>query len=167
VLEQISQLSGGRHELVHLSDWAALAHLPRLRSSSNTHELLYPGAPDDDLADPNNQGHLHRRPQSLMWLEHGRCHNVPRLVLDHADQAFIDIRALLRAGRCDGKTISQVICHVAQWINPRPTKVSDRENNKPQLWRDFIPALEIEFSDRAPRKSRDLQRHLVCKQGLY
>lgn len=64
---------------------------------------------------------------------------------------------------------SEVMCHVRMWINSQPTKVVDRENNKLQLWRDFIPALEIEFGGRAPRKSRKLQRQLfsVMRGGLH
>lgn len=38
----------------------------------------------------------------------------------------------------------------------------DCENNKPQLWRDFIPALTIEHDSGALRKLRKLQRELFA-----
>lgn len=99
VLDKISKLSGGLNEAVHLSDWAALVRLPRSCSSSNTHELFYRDAPDDVLADPSDQGHLHRRSGFLIGLEHGDYHNAARYVLDNAGhQEYIDIQALLRTG---------------------------------------------------------------------
>ncbi|KFY82708.1 hypothetical protein V498_08489 [Pseudogymnoascus sp. VKM F-4517 (FW-2822)] len=131
VLRQVSKLSRGLDEAVHLSDWDALAGF-------------------------------------LVGLEHGHYHNAARYVLDHAGQEFIDIPALLRTGRRDGKIMSEVMCHVRIWINSQPTEVSDCENNKPQLWRDFVPALEIDFGGQALRRLRELQRQLfsVMKGGL-
>lgn len=168
MLRQVSELSGGVDEAVHLSDWAALMRLPRPCSTSNTHELFYPNAPDDVLADPSDQGHLYRRAGFLVGLEHGHYHNAARYVLDHAGEEFIDIPALLRTGRRDGKIMSEVMCHVRIWTHSQPTEVGDRENNKPQLWRDFVPALGVEFGGQAPRRSRELQRQLfsVMKGGL-
>lgn len=158
VLKKISKLSGGLDEAVHLSDWAALVCLPRPCSSANTHELFYPKAPNDVLADPSDQGHLYRRSGFLVGLEHGHYHNAARYILGNGGQEYIDIEALLRTGRRDGKVLSQLMSLVTQWINSEPTKVKDRENNKPQLWRDFIPALKIEHDNTAPRKARELQR---------
>ncbi|KFY65503.1 hypothetical protein V496_02533, partial [Pseudogymnoascus sp. VKM F-4515 (FW-2607)] len=166
VLKKISKLSRGLDEAVHLSDWAALVRLPRPCSSANTHELFYPDAPNDVLADLSDQGHLYRQSGLLVGLEHGHYHNAARYVLDNAGQEYIDIQALLRTGRRDGKILLELISHVTRWINCEPTKVMDRENNKPQLWRDFIPALTIEHDRRAPRKSCDLQREIfACAEG--
>lgn len=162
MLEKISKLSGGLDEEVHLSDWAALVRLPRPCSSANTHELFYPDAPNDVLADLSDQGHLYRQSGFLVGLEHGRYHNAARYVLDNAGQEYIDIQALLRRGRRDGKILSELMSHVTRWINCEPTKVMDRENNKPQLWRDFIPAMSTEHDSGAPRRSRELQRELFA-----
>ncbi|KAL5345473.1 hypothetical protein ACLOAV_009223 [Pseudogymnoascus australis] len=148
VLEKISKLSRGLDEEVHLSDWAALVRLPRPCSSANTHELFYPNAPNDVLADLSDQGHLYRQSGFLVGLEHGRYHNAARYVLDNAGQEYIDIQALLRRGRRDGKILSELMSHVTQWINCEPTKVMDRENNKLQLG--------------APRRSRELQQELFA-----
>ncbi|KAL5348505.1 hypothetical protein ACLOAV_005921 [Pseudogymnoascus australis] len=138
VLKKISKLSRGLDEAVHLSDWAALVRLLQLCSSANTHKLFYPDAPNDVLADLSDQGHLYRQSGLLVGLEHGHYHNAARYL----------------------------ISHVTQWINCEPTKVIDCENNKPQLWRDFIPALTIEHDRRAPRKSRNLQREIfACAEG--
>ena len=98
MLRQVSELSGGLDEAVHLSDWAALMRLPRPCSSSNTHELFYPNAPDNVLADPSDQGHLYRQAGFLVGLEHSHYHNAAQYVLDHAGQEFIDIPALLQTG---------------------------------------------------------------------
>ncbi|OBT95119.1 hypothetical protein VE01_07344 [Pseudogymnoascus verrucosus] len=162
VLKTISKLSGGLDKAVHLSDWAALVRLPRPCSSSNMHDLFYPNAPTDVLANLSDQGHLYRRSGFLVGLEHGHYHNAARYVLGNAGQEYIDIQALLRTGRREGKILSEVISHVTRWINCEPTKVIGRENNKPQLWQNFIPALTIEHNSQAPRKSRKLQRDLFA-----
>ena len=127
---------------------------------TDTYKLFYPGAPATVLADPKEQGHLYRRGRFLIALEHLKYHSIGQFVLEHPEEGFLDIQATLRVGRHNGKIISQLISHVAQWINPHPTKVADRENNKPQLWRDFIPALTAEFGSKAEQKSRELQRQI-------
>jgi len=67
---------------------------------------------------------------------------------------------MLRTSRSDGRAVSQVIYHIIQWLNPQPSKIADRENNKPPLWREFIAPLRDGFGDRAEEQSRELQRKI-------
>jgi hypothetical protein len=79
-----------------------------------------------------------------------------------------DIQTALRAGRTEGKVISQVISQVVRWINLQPAVVGDRDNNKPPLWRDFIPALEATVGSEAEALAQTLQREIfrVVRQRL-
>jgi hypothetical protein len=52
------------------------------------------------------------------------------------------------------------MCHVVQWLNTHPSKIGDRENNKPPLWREFVTPLRARFGDRAEVQSRELQRQI-------
>lgn len=83
-------------------------------------------------------------------------------VLTFPDRRFPDIQAMLRTGRRDGKAVSQLICHVVQWVNPSPTKVGDRENNKPPLWRDLIWPFRAGSSSQgdAEGQAQELQRRI-------
>ena len=55
MLRQVSELSGGLDEAVHLSDWAALMDLPRPCSSSNTQGESEAEIDEED-SDPGDAG---------------------------------------------------------------------------------------------------------------
>ncbi|PVH90419.1 hypothetical protein DM02DRAFT_734589 [Periconia macrospinosa] len=63
---------------------------------------------------------------------------------------FIDIQALLKTTKQEGKLISTVISHV-----------SDRDNNKPALRKDLVPTLQAKYSNKAEDKSRVLQQSVL------
>jgi hypothetical protein len=43
--------------------------------------------------------------------------------------------------------------YVSQWINTEPEKVLDRNNNKPALRKDLVPALRVRYGNKANDKS--------------
>ena len=57
--------------------------------------------------------------------------------------------------------MSIVMSHVSQWVNKDPTKVLDRDNNKPSLRVDLIPALRAKYGDKADKKSRVLKQRIL------
>jgi hypothetical protein len=67
---------------------------------------------------------------------------------------------LLAGRKNEGKTISQVMSQVVQWLNPQPTLVSSRENNKPPLWEDLVSPLRAAFGGQAEDQSQQLQRQI-------
>jgi hypothetical protein len=57
--------------------------------------------------------------------------------------------------------MSIVMSYVSQWVNKDPTKVLDRDNNKPSLRVDLIPALRAKYGDKANKKSRVLEQRIL------
>lgn len=57
--------------------------------------------------------------------------------------------------------MSIVVLHVCQWLNKEPTKVTDRENNKPLLRKDLVPGLNQKYGAEAEGKSIVLQQLLL------
>ncbi|CAN9415968.1 unnamed protein product [Alternaria alternata] len=47
------------------------------------------------------------------------------------------------------------------WVNREPEKVLDRDNNKPALWKDLIPALRAKYGDKADETSRVLKQRIL------
>jgi hypothetical protein len=47
-----------------------------------------------------------------------------------------------------------------RWINLLPAIVGDRDNNKPPLWRDFIPALQATVGSEAEALAQTLQQEI-------
>jgi hypothetical protein len=128
-------LSDDDLQSVQPADWKALVGL-RSRSASDVRELFYPGAPLEENSEVD--GSLHRRPKFLGALDDAAYFNACQAVLEFSDRRLPDIQTMLGTGRRDGKAVSQLMCHVVKWLNPSPTKVGDRENNKPPLWRDLM-----------------------------
>ena len=57
--------------------------------------------------------------------------------------------------------MSTVMSHVSQWVNREPEKVLDRDNNKPALRKNLIPALRAKYGDKADEKSRVLEQRIL------
>lgn len=57
--------------------------------------------------------------------------------------------------------MSIVISHVGQWMSQEPTKVADRDNNKPPLRTDLVPGLRAKYGEEAESKSKLLQQELL------
>jgi hypothetical protein len=144
-----------------MADWATLVRLPRPHSTADVQELFYPSAPLEALEDLKLKGQLYRRPKFLAGLESSSYYHAYQSALE-LPQDLLDVPAFLRTSRSDGRTVSQVMCHVVQWLNPHPSKIADRENNKPPWWREFVTPLRASFGDQAEVQSRELQRQIFA-----
>jgi hypothetical protein len=56
------------------------------------------------------------------------------IILQSPHLRFPDIQRTLRVGRAQGKTVSSLMNHVVQWLNPGPTS-----GDKSQLWQGLLP----------------------------
>ena len=134
---------------IQLADWNKLAGLPRMRSVHDVRGLFYPGLEPD--VDPCSSGT--RRRDFFPDVDDGAYLNLYRSVLSEPGRRFIDIQALLKTTKQEGKLMSIVMSHVGQWMNTEPEKVSDRDNNKPALRKDLVPALRVRYGDKADDES--------------
>lgn len=159
VLDGISQLVGDASESIQLADWNTFAQLSPSWSPTDLQRMFYPNAPAEVLADLESMGSLHRRPKFLASMGDAKYHQIYQTILQSPKLRFPDAQAILRAGRHLGKVSSQVVNHVVHWLNANPTQVGERDPNKPQLWRDFLPAFDGE--SRTPvDEARCLQRQI-------
>jgi hypothetical protein len=88
-------------------------------------------------------------------------HELYQFLVSKPDYRFFDIQALLKTTKQEGKLMSTVISHVSQWMNAEPTKVADRDNNKPPLRNDLIPCLCEKYGEEAENMSIVLQQQLL------
>jgi len=157
VMKITSELQGQHGLDVQLADWNKLAGLPRVRTVHEVRALFYPGLEPD--VDPCSSGT--RRRDFLPDVDDVAYLGLYRTVLLEPGRRFIDIQALLKTTKQEGKLMSIVMSHVTLWMNTEPEKVSDRDNNKPALRKDLVPALQAKHGDKADDKSRDLQQAVL------
>jgi hypothetical protein len=79
-------------------------------------------------------------------MDNTKYHQIYQTILQSSKLCFPDVQAILCTGRHLEKVLSQVVNHVVHWLNVNPTQVSEYDPNKPQLWQDFLPALDRESS---------------------
>lgn len=167
MLQRLSDLCPGRPDTIRPEDWKALKDLPSL-SALNVAQLFYPGAPPESLSEimeDETQGRLYRSAKFLTTLtdaEYSAAYNSIQGSPEGVETAhrFPDIEAILNRGRKEGPILSQLMSHVARWINAKPIVVVPRQQDKPQHWRDFIPAfVGIPYED-AERAAQELQRKI-------
>jgi hypothetical protein len=120
-------------------------------------ELFYPSLKPD--VDPCSSGT--RRQDFFPDVGDGAYLNLYRSVLSEPGRRFIDIQALLKTTKQEGKLMSIVMSYVGQWMNTEPEKVSDCDNNKPALRKDLVPALRVRYGDKADDESLVLQRAVL------
>ena len=142
---------------VQLADWNKLAGLPRVRTVHEVRELFYPSLEPD--VEPCSSGT--RRRDLFLGVDDGAYVGLYRTVLSEPGRRFIDIQALLKTTKQEGKLMSIVMSHVALWVNAEPEKVADRDNNKPALRKDLVPALRAKYGDMANNESRGLQQAVL------
>ena len=142
---------------VPLAEWNKLASLPRERSVHDVQELFYPSL------EPKVEPHLSdtRRHDFFADLGDSAYFTLYQAVLSEPARQFLNIQALLKTTKQEGKLMSIVMSHVSQWVNKEPEKVVDRDNNKPALRKDLIPALRAKYGDKADEKSRVLEQRIL------
>lgn len=159
VLDGISQLMANAPESIRLADWNTLAELPVSRSTLDVQNIFFPGAPAEVLADSASKGPLHRRPKFLTTVDDATYQRIYQTILETPGMRFPDFHAILREGRRQGKVMSQITNHVVCWLNASPTKVGERDPNKPPLWHNFLSVFDEEINRRSDR-ARHLQRQI-------
>lgn len=142
---------------IRLADWNQLAGLPQVRSVDEVQGLFYPSIAPGVESHPSST----RRRDFFPDIDDGVYFNLCQSVLYEPGRRFIDIQALLKTTKQEGKLMSTVMSHVCQWLNKEPEKVSDRDNNKPALRKDLVPALQAKYGDKAEDKSRVLQQSVL------
>jgi hypothetical protein len=142
---------------VRLADWNQLASLPQVRSVDEVQRLFYPSIEPGVESHPSGT----RRRDFFPNLSDDVYFNLCQSVLYEPGRRFIDIQALLKTTKQEGKLMSTIMSHVGQWLNKEPERVSDRDNNKPALRKDLVPALRPKYGDKADDKSRFLQQIIL------
>lgn len=142
---------------IQLADWNKLAGLPRVRSADEVQSLFYPGLEPGVEPHPSDT----RRRDFFPNTSDAAYFNLCRSVLSEPGCRFIDIQALLKTTKQEGKLMSTVMSHVGRWLNEEPEKVLDRDNNKPALRKDLVPALRAKYGDEADDMSRLLQQRVL------
>ena len=117
-------------EAIQLADWNWLVQLPSVWSSMDIQRTFYPDTLVDALIDSSSA----RRPNFLAKLDAEAYYRVYQIILQSPHLHFPDIQRILRVGRAQGKTVSSLMAHIGQWLNPVPNT-----SNKVQLWRGLLP----------------------------
>ena len=139
---------------VPLSDWNQLASLPQARKPEDVQKLFYPSADGE----ANQLGC--RRQGFFTMIDDHTYDNLYQFILSMQDCHFVDVHSSLKTTKQDGKVMSTVITHVGQWMNRQPTKVNERESNKPLLRMDLLPALQNKYEN-ADERSIELQEQVL------
>jgi hypothetical protein len=136
VLSTLAQLPGIPADEMAAADWALLSEsLPDGYTDTHVRELFYPDR-ESGAAAKRRPGFLSVLGDDAYKQVHERIRGTPRL-------RFVNVHSLLRTSKEDGRVMVQVLNHVIAWLNPSPTAVHNRrDNNKPPLWNDLVPALQ-------------------------
>lgn len=162
VLKVISQIGREISNYISLADWNVLVGLKSPRSKTEIQSTFFPGASADVLSDLESKGSSSRRKNFLVSFDDSAYYAIYTAVSESPDLPFLNIQTFLRTSREHGRIFSQVIFHIGQWLNPSIYAVGDRENNKPQQWRNFLPAFEDSNGNESEESARSLQRHIFA-----
>lgn len=157
VIEIISTIRGQFSCDIQLPDWSRLVKLPSQYSREDVQDLFYPGLQPGSVPQPSS----HRQRDFLGAIDESTYHKIYHFLVSEPAHSFFDIQALLKTTKQEGKLMSMVVSHVCQWLNKEPTKVADRENNKPLLRKDLVPGLNQKYGAEAEGKSIVLQQLLL------
>jgi hypothetical protein len=149
-------LGGAAANQISLHDWTSLAGLQFPRDESEVHELFYPRSGDDT---PSYA--FARRPGFLAALGDGEYQRAHNYVVTSRDLIFEDLGQLFKRCRQEGRMISSVMTHVCRWLNTKPSGVSERDNNKPPLRTEFLPAMQKQYGKTAGIESMTLQKDII------
>lgn len=134
-----------------------MASLPHNRTPEDIQKLFYP---ESESNTEINIPELRR--QGLFPTADDEVYkNLYKFVLLRPDLSFPDIHSLLKITKQEGKVMSTVMSHVGQWLNRNPTKVAERDNNKPPLRNDLVPALRERHGEKADEQSLELQNRVL------
>lgn len=93
---------------LQLADWNKLASLPRERSVHDVREFFYPGLETDVEPYPTGR----RRRDLFLDISDETYFSLYRWVLLEPARQFIDVYALLKTTKQEGKLMSMIMSHV-------------------------------------------------------
>lgn len=132
-------------------------HLPAKYSREDVQRLFYPDLEPDAVPQPLSS----RQQDFLRAVSDDAYYSFYELLSLEPGYCFLDFQALLKTTKLEGKLMSTVVSHVGQWMNREPTKVTDRESNKPLLRKDLVAGLRAKYGEEAEDKSIALQQQLL------
>ena len=109
VMEITSELQGQHGVDVQLADWNKLAGLPRVRTVHEVRALFYPGL-DPDV---DSYSSVARRRDFFPDADDTAYAGMCQTVVSEPGRQFINIQALLKTKKQEGKLISTVMSHVS------------------------------------------------------
>jgi hypothetical protein len=157
VIHSVSRIHSQFSIDVQLGDWSKLASLPQARKLEDVRKLFYPDMEGDVEIPPSR----FRRRDLFPTASDDIYDALYQFVLSTPDLSFADVHSLLKTTKQEGKVMSTVMAHVGQWTNREPTRVAERDNNKPPLRNDLLPALRERYGEDAEEQSIELQEQLL------
>ena len=139
MLRTLSQLPGDAANTVDAADWKRMSDLlPADRNDTHIQELFYPGQVAATISATTR-----RRANFLIALDNRSYWDMYDYILKTPRLRFPDIHRLTRLSKVEGRVLHLLISNVVGLLNPEPTEIFDRrDNNKPPLRNDLIPALQ-------------------------
>ncbi|KAL6405716.1 hypothetical protein AUP68_10853 [Ilyonectria robusta] len=141
VLRTLSELPGEAAEDVSLSDWGELSNwLSVRRTEGRVRDLFYPDTTAETVDSTSS-----RRPKLLSGLGDRGYWEVYERILKTPQLQFVDAHRLFHLAREDERILSLMMCHIVAWFPSKPNhaaRLTRRDNNKPPLRRDILPALQ-------------------------
>ncbi|KAG6095513.1 hypothetical protein E4U30_002423 [Claviceps sp. LM220 group G6] len=137
VLDTLADLPGDAASYVKAEDWKKMSKVfESIPSKKAIKELFYPSSQQVDQS-------CRRRPDFLVELDREAYWRVYEHVVQREQTSFPDVHRLLSLSEQDGKILSGVMDYVAGWLSSdRSKRPNQREQNKPGLRVDMVPALQ-------------------------
>ncbi|KAG6107106.1 hypothetical protein E4U13_007084, partial [Claviceps humidiphila] len=142
VLSTLAGFPGDAASYVKAEDWKKMSKVfeskvfEPIPCQKAIKELFYPGSQQVDQS-------CRRRVDFLFELDREAYWQVYEHVLPRGQTSFPDVHRILSLSEQDGKVLSGVMDHVADWLSSvRSKRPHKRENNKPGLRVDIVPALQ-------------------------
>lgn len=138
VLDMLHSMPGDAVGLVREPDWAILCkNLRPDRTRDEVRALFYPeaGLSAPDVRDKRRAGFLLSFDAQSYW-------DIYDWVLQGPELRFPSVRRVVKLSRNEGQVLHKVMRHVVDWVHPEANSVvARRDNNKPPLYCDLVPAL--------------------------
>ncbi|KAG6105165.1 hypothetical protein E4U13_008014 [Claviceps humidiphila] len=137
VLSTLADLPGDAASYVKAEDWKKMSKVFESTPSKKAiKELFYPSSQQVDQS-------CRRRPDFLVELDREAYWRAYEHVVQRGQTSFPDVHRILSLSEQDGKILSGVMDHVAGWLSSdRSKRPNQREQNKPGLRVDMVPALQ-------------------------
>ncbi|KAJ6436872.1 reverse transcriptase domain protein [Purpureocillium lavendulum] len=139
VLSTLAQLHADAASRVSSADWKQLSKsLYAGRTKEQARELFYPGQGYEQIS-----ASTARNPRLLVAFDARGYWDVYERIVHTPALRFPDIHRITSLSQNQGRVLFQVMDHVVNWLNPKRTVIGDRrDNKKPPLRDDLLPALE-------------------------